>query len=81
VFYTYDSQLSNRKSSFGYGNKYDFTQTLTVSPPVNTYNLKTFVEETKSKGKSFGTARDKLPDNSYLIPQMHKIPGPGAVIF
>ncbi len=37
------------------------------------------MEESRSKGKSFGLDREKLPDNSYLIPQMQKVPGPGFV--
>ena len=36
---------------------------------------------TINHGKSFGTAREKLPDRSYLVPQLHKVPGPGQVIF
>jgi hypothetical protein len=79
AFYAYDSQLSDRKAGFGYGTKSDFTRTLTVSPPATKYELKTFVEDTKSKGKSFGLDRQKLPNNSYLIPQMQKVPGPGVV--
>lgn len=31
------------------------------------------------RGKSIGLSRDNIPDRSYLIPQMHKIPGPGQV--
>ena len=52
---------------------------MTVSPPVTKYQIKSFVEESRSKGKSFGLEREKLPDNSYLIPQMQKVPGPGFV--
>ena len=63
----------------GYGNKSDFTKDLTASPPVTKYNLKTFVDVSKEHGKSFGTAREKLPDQSYLVPQMQKVPGPGQV--
>jgi hypothetical protein len=47
AFYSFDSQLSNRKASFGYGNKSDFTRTLTVSPPVTKYEIKTFLDESK----------------------------------
>lgn len=79
VFYAYDSQLSNRKAGFGYGKKSDFTRTLTASPAATKYDLKTFVDESKNKGKSFGLEREKLPDNSYLVPQMQKVPGPGVV--
>lgn len=81
AFYTFDSQLSDRKASLGYGKKSDFTKDLTSSPPVTKYNLSTFVEMTANHGKSFGTAREKLPDRSYLIPQLHKNPGPGKVPF
>lgn len=80
AFYSFDSQLSNRKAAFGYGNKSDFTRTLTVSPPATKYEIKTFLDESKEKGKSFGTTREKLPDNSYLVPQLHKVPGPGFVL-
>jgi hypothetical protein len=47
AFYSFDSQLSNRKAAFGYGNKSDFTKTLTASPPVTKYGLKTFLDESK----------------------------------
>jgi hypothetical protein len=80
AFYAYDSQLSNRKAGFGYGTKSDFTRTLTASPAATKYELKTFVDEAKTKGKSFGLDREKLPNNSYLIPQMQKVPGPGVVL-
>lgn len=39
------TQLSNRKSSFGYGKKYDFTKTLTCSPSVNQYNIKSSIDK------------------------------------
>ncbi len=81
AFYTFDSQLSNRKASFGYGKKYDFTQPTNVSPPSTKYNSKSFVDDSKKKGKSFGLSRELSPDRSYLIPQLHKNPGPGKVIF
>jgi len=32
------------------------------------------------KGQSFGCAREKSPDKSYLIPQIQKNPGPGNVL-
>lgn len=57
VSYTYNSHLSNRKIGFGYGTKSDFTRTLTVSPPATKYQLKTFTDDTKNKGKSFGLDR------------------------
>ena len=33
----------------------------------------------KARGKSFGLSRESSPDRSYLIPQLHKVPGPGKV--
>jgi hypothetical protein len=52
---------------------------LTSSPAATKYDLKSFVEQGKNKGKSFGLQREILPNNSYLIPQMQKVPGPGVV--
>ena len=40
AFYANDSQLSNRKTSFGYGQKLDFTKTSVVGPASTIYNLK-----------------------------------------
>lgn len=40
AFYANDSQLSNRKTSFGYGTKVDFTKDLTSSPAATKYNIK-----------------------------------------
>lgn len=81
AFYTFDSQLSQRKTSFGYGKKSDFTQPTNVSPPSTKYNSKSFVDESKKSGKTFGISRELSPDRSYLIPQLHKNPGPGNVFF
>ena len=77
------SQLSKRKTSFGYGRKSDFTKDLTASPRATLYSHKSVFEEQTSKknGKSFGLSREKSPDRSYLIPQLHKNPGPGKVNF
>lgn len=77
AFYSYDSQLSNRKTSLGYGHKSDFTKTLTCSPASTKYGHKSLFEESKNRGKSFGLSRDQSPDRSYLIPQLNKVPGPG----
>ena len=79
AFYSNDSQLSNRRSSFGYGSKSDFTKTLTASPSVTTYRHKSEFTENKNKGKTFGGPRDVAPDRSYLVPQLQKVPGPGQV--
>lgn len=77
------SQLSRRRASFGYGKKSDFTKDLTVSPRATLYSHKSvFDQDTSTKrGKSFGLSREKSPDRSYLIPQIHKHPGPGNVKF
>ena len=81
VFYSYASQLSNRKASLGSGKKSDFTTDLSKAPPSSLYNPNTYYEHIKGKGLTFGLSRDKSPDQSYTIPQIHKHPGVGAVIF
>lgn len=40
---------------------------------------KSFFQKDPRKGKSFGTSRDRSPDRSYFIPQLHHVPGPGQV--
>ena len=70
--------MSNRKAAIGYGRKSDFTRDLTASPPATLYRHKSIFED--KKGKTFGSSREKSPDTSYLIPQLHKLPGPGQVI-
>jgi hypothetical protein len=57
AFYTFDSQLSHRKTGFGYGKKYDFTQLTSVSPPSTKYSSKSFVDDSKKNGLSFGLSR------------------------
>lgn len=81
AFYSNDSHLSNRKTSFGYGKKSDFTKDLTASPGSTKYTHKSSFDAGKNKGITFGLEREKLPDNSYLIPQLSKFPGPGQVNF
>lgn len=65
-------------TAMGFGKKSDFTKTKTESPPPTHYPMKSVFDE-KSKGRTFGVAREKSPDRSYLIPQLHKNPGPGQV--
>ena len=79
--YNHVSQLSKRKTNFGYGNKTDFTKALTVSPRSSLYEKRSFIEENKKKnrGHLFNVGREKLKDRSYLIPQLEKVPGPGQV--
>lgn len=79
AFYSNDSQLSNRRTSFGYGKKSDFTKDQTASPGATKYMHKSIFENSKARGKSFGLSRESSPDNSYLVPQIHKHPGPGQV--
>ena len=79
AFYTCDSQLSDRKTSLGYGRKYQLSDSMPIGPPATAYKHQSLFEEnqSKGKGKSFGLSRDSIPDKSYLIPQLQKIPGPG----
>ena len=81
AFYSNDSQLSNRKASLGYGPKSDFTKDLTASPGATKYNIRSVLDQSKNRGKSFGLSRELSPDRSYFVPQLQKIPGPGQVHF
>jgi hypothetical protein len=81
AFYSYASQLSQRKASIGYGRKSNFTEDLAQTPSATMYNPNSYHEFTKIRGKSFGLSREQLPDQSYLVPQIHKHPGVGAVFF
>ena len=57
----------------------DFTKDFTCSPPSTKYLHRSVFEKSPNKGKSFGLSREGSPDRSYLIPQLHKVPGPGNV--
>ena len=80
AYYSNRSGLSNRKASIGIGEKSDYTKDLAKTPGSWHYKPNTYYEFAKQKGKSFGVARDKRKDSSYLIPQIHKHPGVGKVI-
>lgn len=81
AFYTYESQLSKKKSSIGSAKKSDFTKDLAKAPGSSDYNPNNYHEFTKTKGVTFGSSRQKSNDRSYLIPQIHFHPGPGAVAY
>ena len=57
AFYSFSSQLSQRRASIGYGGKSDFTHDLHHTPSSTTYNPNEYHEFTKFKGKSFGLSR------------------------
>ena len=61
AFYAYTSQLSNRKTSIGYGKKDDFTRDLAKAPSSSLYNTNSYYEFVKNKGLTFGNSRDKSP--------------------
>lgn len=79
AFYSYRSELSRRKSSIGHSKKIDFFREVNT-PGSNQYNTNSYHDFVKPKGLSFAVSRDQSPDQSYLIPQIHKHPGVGAVI-
>lgn len=81
AFYSYASQLSNRKTAIGYGKKSDFTSELPKTPAGSVYDPDSYHVFTKTRGLSFGLSREQSPDQSYLIPQIHKHPGVGTVKF
>ena len=49
------------------------------NPASSAYNPNSYYEHFKHKGVSFAVSRDQSPDQSYLIPQIHKHPGVGTV--
>lgn len=81
AFYSYKSQLSERTASIGNSKKIDLNNDLSHTPPSNLYDPNTYYDFAKSKGLSFAISRDQSPDQSYLIPQIHKFPGPANVIY
>ena len=80
AFYSYNSQLSTRKNSIGNGKKVDFLPE-SATPGSSLYNPNNYYEFVKQKGLSFAVSQDQTPNHSYLIPQIHKHPGVGAVLF
>lgn len=79
AFYSYTSQLSDRKNSIGHAKKIDFLKE-SETPSSIQYNPNNYHEFVKHRGLSFAVSRDQSPDQSYLIPQIHKHPGVGAVL-
>ena len=77
AYYAHTSHLSKRKTSLGYGKRSDFTKVQTSSPVSTKYLHKSVFEENKNKGRTFGLSRNQSPDRSYLLTQLHKLPGPG----
>ena len=67
---TYNSARmgSTRATSFGYGNKFDFTKSLTNAPEPNKYQMLSQFDKnkTKSKGSSFGLGRELMRESSYI---------------
>ena len=60
ICYENAGRLSKRAAGFGFGDKSDFTKTLTSSPPVTKYNPEEIMLSTKrsSPSKTFGINRD-----------------------
>ncbi len=58
-FYSPDSSLVShfRTTSFGLGDKYDFTRDASCSPPPNTYTLEDDFQKNIKKGFGFGKGR------------------------
>jgi len=51
-----------------------------MTPSSTKYDVDNYYNKIRSKGLTFGLSRDVSPDRSYLVPQLHKNPGPGKVI-
>lgn len=76
-FYTTKSSAHLRTTSFGFGDKYDFTRDASCSPPPNTYDLKDGFVKNIKKGFGFGKGRDQMEvTGPFLASKKNKNPGP-----
>ncbi|KAL4511959.1 hypothetical protein ABPG72_012804 [Tetrahymena utriculariae] len=78
-FYDLPSQKSNRRAGFGVGSRPDFTKSQVCSPPSK-YDLPSQFDKQRStsRGKSFGTARDKMSEFGIVKKGPLSNPGPGS---
>jgi len=58
--YELPTTKNKRNTSFGYGNKYDFTKNAGKNPPPNNYKITSLFNKNKThnKGKTFGSSRE-----------------------
>ncbi len=80
-FYTTSFDHHARTTTFGFGNKYDFSKTTRLSPPCNTYNLKSDFDATPTdrKGFGFGKGREEMTATGPLVMvRRNKNPGPNS---
>jgi len=77
-FYDVPDTKSKRHTSFGYGNKMDMSKSMAVSPPPNTYSLKSNfeAEKAKARGFSFGLGREQMQQGGAINTTRQASPGP-----
>lgn len=81
----YDSSFveAARSTTFGFGHKYDFSQTTRLSPPVNAYHLKSEFDHSPNSRKGFGfgkgKGREEMKVTGPLVETLkNKNPAPGS---
>lgn len=76
-FYNVPTSNHLRTTSFGSGDKYDFTRDASCSPPPNTYTLEdSFLKNTKN-GFGFGKGREEMEvTGPFVAAKNNKNPGP-----
>lgn len=78
AFYDLPPVKSKRSTTFGYGNKYDFTQGQSNNPPPNAYTVKGAIDGSTKKGFSFGLSREQMLITGGAFVGDKTSPGPGA---
>jgi hypothetical protein len=80
-FYNIPDSFSKRTTSFGYGQKYDFTSGVEKTPDPGAYRTEHDILN-KAKAFSFGISRDECKKFIESHPKADpSIPGPGAYAF
>lgn len=78
-FYDRNDNNHFRTTSFGFGDKYDFTRDASCSPPPNTYNLSDDFKKNIKKGFGFGKGRVEMEvTGPFVSAKKNKNPGPGT---
>jgi len=78
AFYDLPPVRAKRTTTFGYGNKYDFTQGQSNNPPPNAYSVKGAIDGSAKKGFSFGLSREQMLVTGGAFVGDKTSPGPGA---
>ena len=77
AFYDIGDTKTRRTTSFGYGNKQDFTKSTDKVPAPNHYANTDSMYKFGRKGITMGPGRDTVTFSGFTVKQK-KVPGPGA---